>query len=306
LYECTFREPKLRKRNQACLWAFFCYKVRGRQFATRDADNAETIDCTVISPRNSPVAEEFPITPSDDHPVERELPHSFSSMRFTFAIRTAVNGSKIKAYSMPERMRAMLGDGRRSSPVLTVITSLLAWTLSVAALEQQAPAGSGAAAVQSIDWNSVGPGAPIPRAMPMADSDDPVEAGFAPEWIRRAVAYPFSTPSQREFALAVVAEHRTADDRWAREFEAALREIVRGKVRMPTVARVFCNSVGCLCYVQAGNPFDSPLVYTALHGQGVQQRFGITPADVDVLQSFKDPNAPWELTFVRRPARRGQ
>jgi len=207
---------------------------------------------------------------------------------------------------MPKRIRAMQGNGGRPSAILTVITTLLAWTLSVTASGQPSPARSGAAAVRSIAWNSVGPGAPIPAAIPVADSDDPVESGFAPDWIRRALAYPFSPPSQREFALAVVAKHRAADDRWAHEFEEELREIIGEGLRMPTVWRVFCNSVGCLCYVQAGNPLDNPLLYTALHGQSVQQRFGITLADVDVLRSFKDPNAPWELTFVRRPGHTGQ
>src|SRR5207253_2298600 len=41
--------------------------------------------------------------------------------------------------------------------------------------------------VRSIDWNAVKELFPIPTSMPTLSSDDPLEAGFAPEWAERAL-----------------------------------------------------------------------------------------------------------------------
>ena len=98
--------------------------------------------------------------------------------------------------------------------------------------------------------------------MPTASSDDPREAGFSSEWARRALQgwqalaaspdlQPLRAPADK-MALAVISRKRAAGDEWAHEVERRLREVIRGEVNAqgPTVSRVFCNDLGCLCYTE--------------------------------------------------------
>jgi hypothetical protein len=67
-------------------------------------------------------------------------------------------------------------------------------------------APTGSEAVRTIDWSSIKSGSPIPSQMPDAESDDPLDAGFAPEWLKRTFLYA-DTSSQLKLALEIVAQH---------------------------------------------------------------------------------------------------
>lgn len=156
---------------------------------------------------------------------------------------------------------------------------------------------SGAEAVREIDWNSLGPSSPIPEQMPTTPSDDPVEAGFARQWVERVEA-PGDFPSKK-LALAIVSAHRAPNDLWASGMEKELRDIIRTKVPTAKNARVFCNSVGCLCYVERDeSSLRQPIVYLALLGDR-GRKWGLDRTDLDAIEHMQRPDIPWELTIVR-------
>ena len=184
--------------------------------------------------------------------------------------------------------------------VVTLRTVLVVLLLEVVASygTAQSPM-SGAEAVRMIDWIALGAGAPIPDLMPTAQSDDPLDAGFARQWVERAVVPANSVSSK--LALEIVSKHRTPDDHWAYAMEKELREIIRTKVHKFRNSRVFCNSVGCLCYVERDESFlRNPVVYRELLGER-GHKFGLALSDLDATVHPVRPGMPWELTFVRRP-----
>jgi hypothetical protein len=176
-------------------------------------------------------------------------------------------------------------------------------------------------AAHTIDWAAVGPGSPIPASMPTASSDDPLEAGFAPEWARRALkgqealaAAPLLRPQgvrapAESMALAIISRRRTADDQWAHEVERRLREVIRSEVDVqgPTVSRVFCNAVGCLCYTERDDAEASGAAFGAVldpltSGTGWGKELGIDPSRIYVLPAGTASGRAWQLVFVMRAA----
>jgi hypothetical protein len=157
----------------------------------------------------------------------------------------------------------------------------------------------GAEAVRDIDWASLGPASPIPQSMPaVAESEDPLEAGFAHQWIERI--YLPESSGWRKLALEIASARRRPDDPWAVKMERELREIVRAKVPAAQNLRVFCNSVGCLCYVEREEREFDPIVYRALLGERAR-RFGLQRSDLDAVIDLAKPAPHWELTVVKRP-----
>lgn len=156
---------------------------------------------------------------------------------------------------------------------------------------------AGAEAAHRIDWSTVTPFAPIPKEMPAAPSANPEEAGFAREWIQRALLPPGVAV---QLAMKIASKNRAADDHWALEMEEELREIIRSKEPNAHVARVFCNSVGCLCYVEPErwSP-DKPVAYRELVGER-GRKFGLSRSDLDAFVAGPQGTL-WELTIVRRP-----
>jgi hypothetical protein len=186
---------------------------------------------------------------------------------------------------------------------LVAILSILIFTtrscpvFAAAPSSTEPPTISGAQVVREIDWNSLGPGSPIPEQMPATDSDDPVEAGFARQWVERVEA-PGDFP-WKKLALEVVSKHRTPNDLWASGMVKELRDIIRTKVPTAKNARVFCNSVGCLCYVERDEPFlRQSIVYLALLGDR-GRKWGLERTDLDAIENIRRPDIPWELTIVR-------
>jgi hypothetical protein len=89
------------------------------------------------------------------------------------------------------------------TPVTVVRAALLLLLLGVALPSDSAPVPlSGADAVRAIDWSSVYIGSAIPESMPTADADDTVDAGFAREWLERALVP--GRPSLSSLALDIV------------------------------------------------------------------------------------------------------
>jgi hypothetical protein len=171
--------------------------------------------------------------------------------------------------------------------------------LQASSSASEPPATTGAEAVRDIDWNAVGPGAPIPEQMPTGESDDPLEAGFARQWIERVEA-PGDFP-WKKLALEIASAHRPPNDLWASGMEKELRDIIRTKVPTGKNARVFCNSVGCLCYVERDEPFLlQSIVYRALLGDR-GRKWGLERTDLDAIEHVRRPDIPWELTIVRHP-----
>lgn len=172
------------------------------------------------------------------------------------------------------------------------------------------PNMSGAAAVQSIDWDSVRPGDPIPTRMPTSRADDAIDARFAPQWVERSIAsLSRGTPAPlSRLVLAIISQPHASDDTWANRAEQQLSRIVRTEVATgePTVFRLFCSSAGCLCYLQRDGKFlGDGIVFRELLGDA-GRALGIKRTDLDKIRiGLGSPEHPptisWELTVVRRP-----
>jgi hypothetical protein len=227
----------------------------------------------------------------------------------------AANAADTDASSLNVQQRSLHA---RSAAASQPATAPYAQTSRV---ERLAAVATAKGSAHNIDWAAVGPGDPIPASMPIASSDDPLEAGFSPEWARRALkgrdALAASPPLQRQgvrapadaMALAIVSRRRAAEDQWAHQVERRLREVIRGEVEVqgPTVARVFCNAVGCLCYTERGEPEASGAASAAVldaltSGTGWAKELGIDPAMVYVLPAGTAPGPVWQLVFVMRAA----
>jgi len=159
---------------------------------------------------------------------------------------------------------------------------------------------SGAEAVRQIDWTAVGPGSRIPDLMPNAESVDPLEVGFARQWLERVIPSAGRTDPWRTLALQVVSRHRSSNDRWADDMEKELRQLVHASGGAARTSRVFCNSVGCLCYVERNESSpESAFVLRGLRGE-TGRKFSLSAGDsgaeVGLIQGSQ-----WELTVVRRP-----
>ena len=172
--------------------------------------------------------------------------------------------------------------------------------LLACSLSSAQPIMSGAEAVREIDWNALGPGSPIPQQMPAAESDDPVEAGFARQWLYRAVTpQPPNTDAWKDVALEISTKHRNPDDQWASRMEVELREIIHEKIPRGRSTRVLCNILGCLCYVERAERTPIHIVYSELIGTRGRE-LGVRPSDVDAISGHLQPQ--WELTIVKRSA----
>jgi hypothetical protein len=176
-----------------------------------------------------------------------------------------------------------------------------AWCVDTSA---SAAPPSGADAERSIAWSTVGRGDAIPALMPTSGSANSLDAGFAPEWVERSVR---PTPAGEEAArwmLSIMSVQRASDDAWAEKVEHYLREFIRTQadVQAPTISRVFCNSVGCLCYLErAGLPLTTLMIYKALSSQAPPE-FGIRQTSMRIVDGPRRPDISWELTIVMRPS----
>jgi hypothetical protein len=186
---------------------------------------------------------------------------------------------------------------------LAVVAAAIAAPLAFAAVPPTAAPLTGAEAEHSIDWNRVGKGDAIPASMPTSRSADALDAGFAPEWVERSVR-PFPGGEvAAPLILAIMSERRVPDDAWADEVEHYLREFIRTQVAVqaPTIFRVFCNSVGCLCYLErARSPLTHLMIYKALRSQAASG-FGTKEMSMTILDQPPRPSTSWELTIVTRP-----
>jgi hypothetical protein len=198
--------------------------------------------------------------------------------------------------------------GLKSIVIFGATTSVLLLTCSLSSAQ---PAMTGAEAVREIDWNALGPGSPIPEQMPAAESDDPLEAGFARQWVDRVVTpqYPNTDP-WKDLALAIVSKHRDPDDQWASRAEKELWEIIQDNIPRGRNPRVFCNSFGCLCYVEREERVHYSIVYLELvRNRG--RSLGLSRNDISAIIGYLRPLAAqgardglasqWELTIVKRP-----
>lgn len=163
---------------------------------------------------------------------------------------------------------------------------------------------TGAEAVQAIDWDAVKAGYPIPRSMPTAASDDPVEAGFAPQWAERA--FPPRAGGLRDLVLAIVSTKKMANDNWAYGVESHVRDLIRSGITPPdVVSRVFCNSVGCLCYFERNAwPLPDDVIKQRIITSAWATKFGIRSADIDATATLTPMGAEgmyWSLITIKRP-----
>jgi hypothetical protein len=195
---------------------------------------------------------------------------------------------------------------RRAAAAAVLLTSALlapAWCSGGSTADPV----SGTEAERSIDWHRIDKGDPIPALMPTSRSADSLDAGFSPEWVEHSVR-PFTPPAGEEsapLALAIMSQQRASDDVWSDEVENYLREFIRTQVNVqaPTVSRVFCNFVGCLCYLErTGAPLTQFMVYKALQREAAS-RFGIRQMGMWTLYSPRPRATSWELTIITRPTK---
>jgi hypothetical protein len=161
---------------------------------------------------------------------------------------------------------------------------------------------TGAEAERSIAWNTVGKGDAIPALMPIARSSNSLDAGFSREWVERSVRPYVDGEESARLILDIMSEQRARDDAWADKVEQYLRAFIRGHVdvQAPTISRVFCNSVGCLCYLErTGPPLTQLMIYNALRSQAASE-FGTKQMGTRIMESAPRGTS-WELTIVTRP-----
>lgn len=210
---------------------------------------------------------------------------------------------------------------------------------ATAPLSTKAATAGGTEAVRSIDWDAVTTDSPIPPQMPAASSDDPLEAGFAPEWAERAFKLDkgglapsmvtcrgVETPCHGHVTLnvralplllAIMSQKRVPADRWAYAVESELRELIRTKVdavKPTTVSRVFCNAVGCLSYLERRDLDTESSDIADGYGSDVRELIGTThaawrkslgiePRDIHYQIFVGGPTEhriSWELVVVSR------
>jgi hypothetical protein len=227
--------------------------------------------------------------------------HGIRSVVTSGAVPNGLLIKPIKSSSMLTSSRTHVVWGLKGRTAVS--TSLLVCWIAAASTSSTAQAPpSGVAAVHGIAWESLTSGSPIPHSMPASQSNDPLEAGFARQWVQHALV-PAESP-ERILALAIVSKRRASEDLWAQSMEKELRTIVHEKFDLrPTISRVFCNSVGCLCYLERdGAPMDEQSVLRELLGER-GRKFGLQRSDVDVVRTDAGHGNPfvWELTLVRRP-----
>ena len=162
---------------------------------------------------------------------------------------------------------------------------------------------TGAEAERSIAWSTVRKGDPIPTLMPTSTSANSLDAGFAPEWVERSVR-PFADGEESARSmLSIMSTQRAPDDAWADSVEHYLRAFIRSQVdvQAPTVSRVFCNAVGCLCYVErTGSALTLLMIYGALTSPAASE-FGTKQMGITTLRHGRRLGTSWELTIVMRP-----
>jgi hypothetical protein len=186
----------------------------------------------------------------------------------------------------------------KSSATLAIVLTFI----TVGPLGRAQTSLSGAEAVREVDWSAISVGSPIPDLMPIGDADDPLEAGFAPQWLERVgFVQGFVSPS-RQFALHIVSLTRSPDDRWSLNMRRSLSTLVRSSVPNAMNVRVFCNAIGCLCYVEREEPYVlGSIVYGKLWGKSGRELHLSRSDLVDAWTHVHGPGRPWELTIIRSP-----
>jgi hypothetical protein len=204
------------------------------------------------------------------------------------------------------RSSAALGVMRPKTLALSVVAAAIAASLAFAI---EPPSGgstaaplTGAEAERSIAWSTVRKGDAIPALMPRSRSADALDAGFAPEWVERSVRPLPGGEESAQLMLGIVSEQRAPDDAWADKVEDYLREFIGTQVdvQAPTTSRVFCNSVGCLCYLErTGSPLTWLMISKALKSQAASE-FGTEQMGMTTMEHAPRPGTSWELTIVTR------
>jgi hypothetical protein len=173
-----------------------------------------------------------------------------------------------------------------------------------------ASARAATAKANAIDWRLIEHGAPVPHQLPVvADADTGMAAGFAPQWIQRSITdWPPSVQDPNlpaKIVQRIANGERRRNDPWAHEVANRLQDGLRknGNADVLRYARVFCGSVGCLCYFET--PLDSSsldaydharsgLLHAMLDQNGWGMSFGITAANVGEVGE----TGVWELIYI--------
>jgi hypothetical protein len=183
--------------------------------------------------------------------------------------------------------------------------------------------GSGKDSGKAIDWENIKQFGFIPHELTSTDSDKAIGAGFVHEWVDRSLGgvavLPVkldSTVSVRADKLAddIISSDRQPDDLWAHEVDRHIREDIgkHADAYATQFSRVFCNDVGCLCYIEGTRSADiARITADVLHGvrggDGWGKQYGITESDIyqvalisrgGVLEA-RQP-ASWWMYFIVR------
>jgi hypothetical protein len=168
---------------------------------------------------------------------------------------------------------------------------------------------TGAEVARGIDWARMPHGSPIPRQMPVGQSDDPTEAGFALQWITNVAIQNGATNAvgYERTAIAIASEKKQPDDNWAIEVEQQIRRGIMqlSETEKPTLSRVFCNAQGCLIYYERhGNWTTLPdqLLYKSIgSGGNWAKTHGFGAIEADGCEGSTTDGLFWALTVIKRP-----
>lgn len=174
-----------------------------------------------------------------------------------------------------------------------------------------------------IDWEGIELWDHIPHSLASTISDKAIDAGFSGEWIRRSLRgeyassvrlHPLNSVRGDTLALYIISKDRRPDDLWAHEVGQLLRDEVEKHADDYTkrYLRVFCNEVGCLCYVEGLDPKSVGVVLSDVrHGAVAEDAWGkqfgisedvtfqiglITPGSV---RAARDPTI-WRIFYILR------
>jgi hypothetical protein len=163
--------------------------------------------------------------------------------------------------------------------------------------------------VRSIDWQSVDTRSPIPRSMPSRTSDDPLDAGFAVEWVERSlvdavaagagVSYQPAAP----VVLRIISESKDPQDSWSHGVEHAVLEIVESRLPKDDngVSRAFCSRTGCVFYFEGMTHLGPLGVVTQALVEPWAKEFGIEGTDIYWVNGSRGPKEfHWQMVVVER------
>jgi len=158
----------------------------------------------------------------------------------------------------------------------------------------------------TLDWQQIHFGSAMPRSLPVAEADEAIKAGFPKEWALRALSLG-ALASARDQYLKIISEKRSPGDDWAYGIEHDIWSAIKIRQRSESdpIARVFCNGVGCLIYLEhrgrAQTSAGSDLARSLQRDSLWSAKFGLTSTSTQLWGGTLRDQLNWSLIIVLRP-----